>query len=68
MQTRLQPDEEHFYTGDEPFLSQDPHLRVKLAQLGHAYKSALAAGNRALANKLKKEAYQLRASEKLGQN
>jgi hypothetical protein len=68
LQTRPGLDEEHFFAGDDPFLSRDPRIRVKLAQLAHAYESALLAGNRALANKLSKEAYQLRARETFGEN
>jgi lipopolysaccharide biosynthesis protein len=61
-------DEKYFFTGDDPFLSHDPKIRVRVAQLAHAYKSAVVNDYRALAEKLKKDAYQLRATERLGQN
>jgi hypothetical protein len=68
VQIRSGRNKEYFLASDDPFISNDPNIRVKLAQLAHAYESALLSGNRALANKLRKEAYQLRADEQFGQN
>lgn len=61
-------EKEFFLDGDDPFLSKYPELRVKLAQLANAYKSALSTGDIALAERIKAEAHQIRAEKMFDQN
>lgn len=68
MEITSRPYFDYFFAGEDPIFSDDPKIRVILAQIGHAYESAILSGNRELAEGLKKEAYQLKVTRSLERN
>ncbi len=47
---------------DTTFLTNDPKIRGKLMQLGHAFTQAVAEGNTELAKKIRQEALALKTA------